>query len=215
MRKTRKEKTKICPFCKEEKELSEYGTKKFCRSCNALINEWRNGRKRTKEEKAKYPKMRIHYVIPTYKKVYSLYVFDWFKYAKIFKRVQQLAFKYGKHIWDNTSPYRVLNLCYIRDELGELQALGDEKHIFRYKDLHKLYVEIAECILRTYKIQASNDVLNYLYKRTGIKLYYDKISCAEIAGTEYLSIKERFKIHSELLRRLYKGVELEEAIKQV
>ena len=80
-------------------------------------------------------KKRVRHSIPTYKKVYTVYQYNRKKYSEIFKKARALAYKYGRHIFDNVSPYRVLNLCYIRDKNGKLQHIGDEKHIYRIRTL--------------------------------------------------------------------------------
>lgn len=115
-------------------------------------------------------KKRIRYKIPTYKKVYSTYVYDQKKYSEIFLKIQRLALKYGEHIFTQAERYKVLKQCYVRQN-GELQPLGDEKHIFRYKVLHKVLSEIANVLFEKYELLPEYDVCSYLYKRTGIAFF--------------------------------------------
>ena len=65
-------------------------------------------------------KKRIRHLIPSYKKVYTVYQYDRVKFARIFKKIQSLSYKYGRHIFDKTNPYKVLQLCYLRDEKDNL-----------------------------------------------------------------------------------------------
>lgn len=159
-------------------------------------------------------KKRVRYSIPTYKKVYSVYQYDRIKYSAIFKRVQKLALKYSPEIFKKTAAYKVLDLCYLRDEFGELQSLGDEKHIFRYKTLNNIFKEIADYLLIAYELSAQTDVLLYLFRKTHIIVYYQQNgdSQAELFETCNKDIQERLKIHITLLRYLQKGVEIEEAV---
>lgn len=157
-------------------------------------------------------KKRFKYPIPTYKRVYSAYVYDQPRYNKIFKKVQELALKYGKEIYERTERYRVLNLCYLRIN-GKLQSLGDEKHIFRYKVLHKVLNRIAEILLKKYKLSSEYDVCCYLYQRTNIALFVsdEHYPQAEIMDTYNKPLYERLYIHIKLLRLLKLGVEIEDA----
>ncbi len=159
-------------------------------------------------------KKRVRYSIPGYKKVYSVYQYDRLKYSAIFKRVQQLALKYSPEIFKKAAAYKVLALCYLRDEFGELQSLGDEKHIFRYKVLNDVLKEIADYLLIAYELSTQTDVLLYLFRKTHIILYYQQNGdCqAELFETCNKDIQKRLKIHITLLRYLQKGLEIEEAV---
>ena len=156
---------------------------------------------------------RIRYKIPCYKKIYSVYQYDQKKYHKIYKKIQQLAIKYNESIFYNTNPYRVLSLCYVKDEENQRKHLGDIKHIFRYKTLENIFKEIANYILITYEILPDNDVLKYLFKRTHIVVYAENGNCqAELFETFDKSLTTRLKVHIEILRNLQKGIEIEKAV---
>lgn len=159
-------------------------------------------------------KKRVRYSIPGYKKVYSVYQYDRLKYSAIFKRVQQLALKYSPEIFKKARAYKVLDLCYIKDEFGKLKRLGDEKHIFRYKILNDILKEIADYLLIAYELLTQTDVLLYLFRKTHIILYYQQNGdCqAELFETCNKDIQKRLKIHITLLRYLQKGLEIEEAV---
>lgn len=158
-------------------------------------------------------KKRIRYIIPTYKKVYSVYQYNRHKYSKIFKDIQKLALKYDLDIFNRTSAYKVLDLCYCRDKQGKRKHLGDAKHIFRYKVLQEVLKEIADYILIAYEIIP--ETLEYMYNRTHLYLAYSKeYSQAELIETCNLPIKDRLQIHIELLRRLQNGAEIEQAINE-
>lgn len=162
-------------------------------------------------------KKRVRYQIPTYKKVYSVYQFDLIKYHRIFKKVQQLALKYDVNIFYRTSPYKVLNLCYIRNKKNELQYLGDEEHIFRYKALENVLKEIGQYLIIAYEIMPAPDVLKYLFQKTGIIVYNSHSETeiqAELFNTMHAPIKIKLAVNIALLRALKNGLEIEEATKQ-
>lgn len=162
-------------------------------------------------------KKRVRYKTPTYKKIYSAYIYDQDKYSAIFKRVQQLALKYSPEIFKKARAYKVLDLCYIRDEFGKLQPLGDEKHIFRYKTLHKVYEEIAQIALKgqlklplgDFRLFTDNLII-YFENQYGI---YEMSYQAEIEGTQKLPVGERLRIHIRLLRLLRQGYKVKKAVK--
>lgn len=160
-------------------------------------------------------KKRIRPLVPSYKKVYATYQFDWEKYAMIYKKVQNLAIKFNdKEIYNRVNPYRVLDLCYVLEN-GKKQPLGDERHIFRYKTLEKVRRLIAKELLNHYELSTDESVLKYLYKRTGIALEVQKgQEGAEIAHLWNKSIKVRLIVNMRLLKGLRKGLEIEEAVKQ-
>lgn len=161
-------------------------------------------------------KKRIRPLVPSYKKVYATYQFDWEKYAMIYKKIQKAACQLNdKAIFNRVNPYRVLDLCYTLDENGKRQSLGDERHIFRYKTLEKVRMLIAKELLGPYCLCRDISVLKYLYKRTGIVLEVQKgQEGAEIAHLWNKPIKERLSINMSLLKGLRKGLEIEDAVKQ-
>ena len=164
--------------------------------------------------KSPQKKKRVRHSVPAYKKVYSVYQYDRLKYSAIFKRIQQLALKYSPEIFKKAAAYKVLDLCYIKDETGKLQSLGDEKHIFRYKVLNDVLKEIADYLLIAYELSTETDVLLYLFRKTHIIVYYQQNGdCqAELFETSNKDIQKRLKIHITLLRYLQKGLEIEEAV---
>lgn len=206
-------KLKRCTLCKKILPANEFvPNKRRCWSCDSIYQEWARGRKKTPEEIKKYGNTRVHLLVPTYKKVYSLYQFDWEKYAAIWKRIQKVALKYDLKIFKKTSPYRVLDLCYTLDENGKRQSLGDGQHIFRYKTLEKIRRLIAKELLGHYKLCRDISVLKYLYKRTGIVLEVQKgQEGAEIAHLWDRPIRERLSINMKLLKNLRNRLEIEDA----
>lgn len=159
---------------------------------------------------------RKRYKIPTYRKVYSLYVYNRSKYSTIYKRLQKLALRFDADIFYRVNPYNVLRLCYVYKE-GKLQHLGDERHIYRYKALEGVLTQLAQVIKEKYNLLLRSDVLSYLYVRTGIALYNDD---AEERQAEYMpasrkDIATRLKANITLLRLLREGLEVEEATKEL
>lgn len=85
--------------------------------------------------------------------------------------------------------------CHINPLTNELQYDGDERHIFRVKNLQLIYSLIYDYtgvnpFERADKIEMD-----------GLTVYLEDMQ-AEIKGTEMLSIKERLKVHIKLLRLL-------------
>ena len=154
---------------------------------------------------------RIHNKIPIYKKVYSVYAYDQQKYHDIYYRIHSLALKYGEHIYNRVNPYRVLALCYERDEMGNLKRLGDEPHIFRIKAFENIRNLIAKEIIIKRGFGKDEETMEYIHRKTGLMLYpYSE----QAEMTEYVndSLYKRLKIHIEILRNLRKGLEIEESI---
>lgn len=159
-------------------------------------------------------KKRIRTPIPKYKKVYTVYQYDRRKYSRIFRKIYDLAIKYDLEIFNRTSAYRVLDLCYYKDKQGNRKHLGDSKHIYRYRILQEILKEIADYILIAYEIEP--ETLKYLYHKTHLFVAYnEEYSQAELIETCFLPIKDRIKIHIALLRKLYKGAEIEKSITEV
>ena len=102
----------------------------------------------------------------------------------------------------------ILKLCYIKDEDGGFIYDSDEKHIYRYATLQRLYL-----ILYNYT------AINPFEKAEYVKIH--RLNCwvterqAEIDGTCYLPLGERVRIHIRLLRLLRAGIELKEALSYV
>ena len=124
---------------------------------------------------------------PTYKKVYSVYAYDRVKYMAIWARIKKLAERFNNiEIFNRVSPYRVLKLCYIKEN-GKIKSNGDVKHVFRLGVLQRIY-----------------SVLYYkLYKYSpDLMTFYDDEYQAEIEGTQEWKIKDKVKIHIKLLKML-------------
>lgn len=181
-------------------------------------------------------KKRIHYKIPHFKNVYSVYQYDRKKYTEIWKKVRKLAIKFDNpDIFFRVSAYSVLRHCYIKKN-NEFKKLCDEKHIFRYKKLHNIYDEIAQEILQGQNLLPFD---GFILKKDGLNIYLnvyneefewydDKIKnykkfkgskyvavSAEIEGTENLPLAKRLKIHIELLRLLRQSIKIKKAVKNI
>lgn len=132
----------------------------------------------------------------SYKKAYFTDAYDRAKYMEIFKKLKDLAIKYkNPNIVNRVSPYQVLKHCYIR-EGGIIKSMGDEKHVFRHKTLQKLYSKIYEHM--PLFLDQDNAQL------VGNIVCYPDQKQAEIQNTWKLPIKQRIKLHIELLRQLRK-----------
>ena len=192
---------KLCSMCKDYFPESMLKHNK-CPKCTELFLEWKNGRPKTAEEKKKYKGIRAHYDIPIYKKVYSVYQYDQQKYTGIWRKIQKLSIKYGKHIYDRVNPYRVLELCYIKKE-GKLVHLKDERHIFRYPALHKICAKIANTLTEKHHLEMDETTIEYLKRKTGIVYYADeKEPTAEFEKAITMPLRERIRVAIRLLRLL-------------
>lgn len=132
----------------------------------------------------------------SYKKAYFTEAYDRAKYMEIFAKLRDLAIKYKKpSIVNNISPYQVMKHCYIR-EGGIIKSMGDEKHIFRYKTLQKLHSKIYEFMPLFLDQENAHQIGNIIC--------YPDEKQAELEGTWKLPIKQRIKLHIQLLRQLRK-----------
>lgn len=93
----------------------------------------------------------------------------------------------------------------------------NQKHIFRYKTLHKIYEEIAQIALKgqlklplgDFRLFKDNLII-YFETQYGIyKFDYQ----AEIDGTQALPVGKRLRIHIRLLRLLRQGYRVKKAVK--
>lgn len=160
--------------------------------------------------------IRKRTVIPYSIKVYSVYQYDYELYKRIFYRVHNLAMKYDLDIFRRTSAYKVLDNCYYKDEQGKRIRLGDERFIYRYGTLQKVYQAIADFLISDCGLIPTAQVREYLYNRTHLNLAYnDQYSQAEIIETYRKPINERLRAHIELLRKLRNGADVETAVKEV
>lgn len=154
-------------------------------------------------KKLRKPKegQRVHYKIPKYKKVYSVYQYDWELYTSKFDMLTAIIAGMARHspkqaerLWSLINPYQVLENCYIFDECGKLQYLGDEKHIYRLPTLIKIhrliynYCEKDACHKGT--IIKHGFILHHEYQE------------AELENTWQLPIKQRLKLHIQILRKI-------------
>lgn len=156
-------------------------------------------------------KKRIRYAIPKYKKVYAVYQYDRKQFARIYKKLRALAITLNDaSIYERVNPYRVLSLCYIRDERGNLCHTGDEKHIYRYKALSSIQIALGQYLTK-YLGLAPNS-FHYLYKRTGLRIYIDEDdeTQAELLKASQCPLRLRIEIHIKLLKWLRAGLELED-----
>lgn len=149
--------------------------------------------------------------LPSYKKVYSVYVSDRDKYTNIFKKLNKLAEKLNNpDIVLNASPYKILNHCYIYED-GEKKHQGDEKHIFRYRSLHKIYELIYQYGKSPVgKLQLTCELE---WEQQGVSFYWDWETGGEacIISSQDLPLKQRIKIHIKMLRLLRSGYDIKRA----
>lgn len=118
-------------------------------------------------------------------------------------------------------------LFFAHDEDGELQPLGDEKHIYRTQTLYRLYEKLYNYTgvtpfekfytkdidgLRVWREEYQPE--EYIHE--GKKYQGQKFTehFAEIIGTESLSLKIRVILHIRLLRYLRQGYSIKEGIQK-
>lgn len=177
------------------------------RKCSKLR---KRSKKKTKKEK------RTHFLFPTYKKIYTVCQLDWKKYAAMFKKLRKRAYclYYGKshkaalRYWQNIAAYEIAQKCYIYDKYGILRYLGDEKHIYRMNSLQEIYSRIYNYCekeaLQKFGVSKQHGLICFIEDQQ-----------AELEGTWKLPIKQRLKVHIQILRNLQKGLSLEESIKEI
>ena len=94
---------------------------------------------------------------------------------------------------------------------------ANQKHIFRYKALQRVYEEIAYFV---YHGQLRLPVGDLKLLKDGVIIYFDT-ECggynfnyqAEIDGTQNLPVGERLRIHIRLLRLLRQGYKVKRAVR--
>lgn len=169
--------------------------------------------------------------IPLYRKVYSAYQYDQKKYMEIYKKLHDVALKLKKPaIFWNVSPYKILNLCYVKYKPCEFDCSLtplpkgegregtrrrlDERHIFRLKALHKIYETLADEITKNQLTLKFDDRILF---NDGIIIFFDSEfgNQAIVQGTEKMPISNKVIIHIELLRMLRKGTKLKKAVKLI
>lgn len=185
---------------------------------------------------------RIHFK-PDWDKFYTVYMFDQTKYHRLMEAVvnkdeSKLSADERELLKDYTVFQReeIKELCYVRDNEGNKKPLGDERHIFRIRTLHKIYAKLYE-YAHLNPLLAKEEVVNRLkyqddltfaesaficrlqeLNAKGYSVYFDRYynkkgelvldNMLEIKGTELLPIAERVKAHIDLLRRLKRGERL-------
>ena len=155
-------------------------------------------------------KKRIRYDVPNYLNFYTLYQYDRNKFRELLRA--WLKTDEGKRRTVETLQKKqneILEACYIRDENGNKLKDSDEKHIYRYRTLHKILAEIYEIIHWEFIRKGSIFIID------NINLEYE-YKTAEIKGTEWgMSIKDRVLIHIRLLRLLRKGFSITDALEKI
>lgn len=179
---------------------------------------------------------------PDWDKFYTVYMFDKTKYHRYMEAVvnkdeSKLSAEERELLKNYTVFQReeIKELCYVRDENRNKKLLGDERHIYRIKDLYDICLKLYE-YAHLNPLLAKEEVVNRLkyqsdltlaeraflcrlqeLKQKGYSIYFDYYykkgklvldNMLEIKGTELLPITERVKAHIDLLRRLKKGERL-------
>lgn len=117
--------------------------------------------------------------------------------------------KQKKRIRYKTPTYtKSYSFCHINPFTDELQYNGDERHIFRIKNLQHIYSKLygftgINPLERAEKIEMH-----------GLTVWLEDMQ-AELEGTEMLSIKDRLKIHIKLLRLLKQGYNVKDAVEKM
>lgn len=184
-----------------------------------------------KEKDEQFDNRRIRYDIPTYLKFYSLYQYDRLKFRNLMNI--WLETKEGKNRTYLTlykKQKEILELCYIKDEKGQPLRDCDEKNIISIRALH--YEPIFNVLQKKRQVGYHEKLYEYLmgigvvpvlmteeeknssFEYKGLMIYcYDKQ--AEILGSWDLPIRERVLLHKKLLKMLYNGIDLEEALREL
>lgn len=88
---------------------------------------------------------------------------------------------------------------------------GNQRHIFRYKALHRIYALIAN---EVFQGQLKLFFGEWRLIKDGLVIYFEEYgNQAEIQGSELLPISQRLRIHIELLRQLRQGVKIKKAVR--
>ena len=136
-------------------------------------------------ENIKAKKKRIRYKIPTYTKFYSIWQYDRNKFKNLIND-RKLGL-------NNYTQAEILEMCFIRDDMGRKQRDSDEKHIFRIAVLHRIHHKL-------YKLYEKEPLIFTRFNNTMV--IYSDDEQAEIVNTWQLPIYERLKMHIELLRAI-------------
>lgn len=154
-------------------------------------------------------KKRVRYEVPKCLNFYTLYQYDRKKFRTLLN--SWLKSEDGKNRTSKSLQIKqneILEKCFIRDDNGNKLRDSDEKHIFRYRTLHKIYEKIYNEVklqfLKNGKIYSVDGFTNSVEEH---QAWIDK--------TDNLSIKDRIVIHIRLLRLLRKGLSIKEALYEI
>lgn len=153
-------------------------------------------------------KKRIRYDVPNYLNFYTLYQYNRDKFRDMLR--EWLKTTEGKNRTLETLQAKqdeILEKCFIRDKYGNKLKDSDEKHIYRYRTLHKIMKEVYHYIKMEFLYSGS------IFNIEGLNISQED-ETAEIVGTEWgTPIKERILLHLRLLRLLRKGLSITDCIK--
>jgi hypothetical protein len=146
---------------------------------------------------------------PQYDKFYSLYVFDEITYHRLLKAYMRVKKINNVYDIDYLIRKEIREICHPVDEYGKKRIKGDERHIFRMSVLQKILAKLYQEVL--FKIEWTAQEVYYTY---GLAIYREDEQ-AEIDGTQMLSIKERVKLHLQLLKMIKKGNDIENSVNEI
>lgn len=97
---------------------------------------------------------------------------------------------------------------HINPYTNEKEYNGDEKHIFRIRDLHSIYSFIyGYCDINLFE--------QFEKKEIDGLIIWGEDKQAEIANSSHLPIRDRTLLHLRLLRFLRKGFSIEESLRRI
>lgn len=151
-------------------------------------------------------KKRIRFKVPTYKKFYSIWQYDRYKFRELL----------NIHLKNpSTSPYinqwEILDECFVRDKKGLKLRDCDEKHIFRAGVLERIYEKIFDYTGVMFLENPGAYESFKVIKENGLNIYPAE-GQAEIAGSWQGSIEQRLRLHIKLLRLLREGFSVSESV---
>ena len=160
---------------------------------------------------------KLSQLVPSYRKCYTVYQYDREKYSRIYKKLQKAAIKLNDaSIFYRVSPYRILDLCYIRDEDGNPKNLWFEHHAHRRAALDRIKEELARHILLGYNNNPTEEDLKNLFIKTGVAVFIRQdYNQAELYDLMYSDIKDQVHNYFLLLRYLRCGCTVEEGMRYV
>lgn len=163
-------------------------------------------------------KKKVRYDVPTYEKFYTLYQYDRLKFRSLMNK--WLETEDGKNRTLETLKAKqkeILEECYIRDKKGNKLRDCDEPYILSIGRLQRGH-ELIFKELQTQGIITAFDITHRLahmiapeifeekpyereYKKMCFVVHHEEKQ-AELKGTWRLPIKERIRLHVEVLRKL-------------